>query len=250
MRAVVRGLLVSVFLCAPAWAAVNDPEGVLTAGNTAYQSGEYAKAAKLYRQLATGGFESGDLFYNLGTAELRAGRRGEAILWFERALRLEPHDGDVQFNLAEARRGNIDKVVGAREEATLVERVGERVPVTATGAAFVGAWLLAFAALIIRRLQSRARSVLLSVGLVSGVVAVASAVLLWTAWWQRTQVRHAVVVAASSAVREGPASDFRTAFEIHEGLKVRVVREKDGFLRVRLPNGSEGWVVAADAPVI
>lgn len=250
MTAVVRGLLVCVLFCSTAWADISDPIGVLNQGNTAYQSGEYAQAATLYRQLATGGFASGDLFYNLGTAELRAGRRGEAILWFERALLLEPHDGDVEFNLAEARRGNIDKIVGAREEATLVERVGERVPVAAASIAFVGFWLLAFAALIIRSLQARAQSLLLGVGLVAGLVAVAAAVLLWTAWWQRTQVRHAVVVTASSAVREGPASDFRTAFEIHEGLKVRVVREKDGFLRVRLPNGSEGWVAEAEAPII
>lgn len=231
-------------------AELSDPGGVLHEGNTAYQSGDYEKAATLYRQLADNGFASADLFFNLGTAELRGGHRGEAILWFERALRLDPHDADVQFNLAEARKGNIDKVVGAREETSFIERVGERVPAKAAGFAFAGAWLLAFGALIIRRLTQRGRSALLGISLISGVLAMTAALLLWTAWWHRTQARYAVVTSAAAAVREGPAADFRTAFEVHEGLKVRVVREESGFLRVRLPNGTEGWMAAADAPVI
>lgn len=250
MTVVWRGLLVVFLLSSPARAATDDPTDVLLRAHATYQSGEYAESAGMYRQLATSGFEGAELFYNLGTAELRAGRRGEAILWFERALRLDPHDDDVQFNLAEARRGNIDKIVGAREEATFVERVGERVPPNATGIVFAAAWVLAFAALIARRLRNETSGALLGIGLAAGGVAVASAILLWAAWWQRTQVRHAVVVVAASAVREGPASDFRAAFEVHEGLKVRVVREKEGFLRVRLPNGSEGWVSAADVPII
>lgn len=250
MAARVLVVLLSLLVSAAAQAEVSDPAGVLREGTAAYQAGDYAKAATLYRQLADGGFASADLFYNLGTAELRAGRRGEAILWYERALRLDPHDADVRFNLAEATKGNIDKVVGTREETPFIERVGERVPDGAAGAAFAAAWGLAFLSLILRRLQTRARGALLGIALVSGVVAVTSAVLLWTAWWHRTQARYAVVTAAVAAVREGPASDFRAAFEIHEGLKVRVVKEQQSFLRVRLPNGTEGWVAAAEAPII
>lgn len=243
-------VLVSLLAAAAAQAEVSDPGGVFREGTAAYQAGDYAQAATLYRQLADGGFASADLFYNLGTAELRAGRRGEAILWYERALRLDPHDADVQFNLAEAMKGNLDKVVGTREETPFIERVGERVPDGVAGAVFAAAWVLALVALILRRLQARARGALLGVALVSGTVAVMSAVLLWTAWWHRTQARYAVVTAAVAAVREGPAADFRAAFEIHEGLKVRVVREQQGFLRVRLPNGTEGWIAAAEAPLV
>ena len=46
------------------------------------------------------------------------------------------------------------------------------------------------------------------------------------------------------------ARDFKGAFELHEGLKVRVVRREQDFLRVRLPNGLEGWVAEKDVPVL
>jgi uncharacterized protein YgiM (DUF1202 family) len=68
--------------------------------------------------------------------------------------------------------------------------------------------------------------------------------------WDRSHSPYAIVVSPSAAVREGPASDFKSAFEIHEGLKVRIVRKDQGFLRIRLPNGIEGWVSEKDAPTI
>lgn len=231
-------------------ADVADPAGLLKQGHDAWQEGDYGKAASLYGNLAKDGFESADLFYNLGTANLRAGQRGEAILWFERALRLDPHDDDVAFNLAEAQKGNIDKIVGAREEASFIERVGERVPGKAAGVAFAVTWIFAFAAFCLRQLSTKGRGFLLALGLASAAFALVSATLLWTVWWHRTHARYAIVTARSTPVREGPAKDFRSAFEIHEGLKVRVVKDADGFLRVRLPNGTEGWVAGKDVPVI
>lgn len=250
MRRVVGVTLALVAFALGGKAQATDPRATLLRGHEAWQAGEYAQAATAYAQLADEGFESADLFFNLGTSHLRAGRRGEAILWFERALKLDPHDGDVAFNLAEAQKGNIDKVVGAREEASFVERVGERVPGKTVGGAFAALWVLAFGAFVLRRVAPRGRGALLGVGLASALGALVSATLLWTVWWHRTHARYAVVTARSTPVREGPAKDFRSAFEIHEGLKVRVVKEADGFLRVRLPNGTEGWVLGKDAPVI
>jgi uncharacterized protein YgiM (DUF1202 family) len=82
------------------------------------------------------------------------------------------------------------------------------------------------------------------------VAAVPAGLLAGAAAWQRERAKYAVVVAPSVPVREGPAHGFKPAFEIHEGLKVRVVLKQAGFLRIRLPNGTEGWVAEQDVPVI
>lgn len=227
-----------------------EPMRLLVDANTAYQIGDYAKAAQGYRALVEGGHGSPDLLFNLGTAELRAGRRGHAILAYERALRVDPNDADVQYNLAEATKGNIDKVVGIRDEEPLVERIGARVPADAMAAAFLVAWVLGLGLLFLRHFVKVGRGVLLGAGFLSLVAAVACGALLATAWWHRSEAAWAVVVTPAAAVREGPAADFKSAFEIHEGLKVRVVKKDRGFFRVRLPNGSEGWVSGQDVPLI
>jgi tetratricopeptide (TPR) repeat protein len=248
-----RGLLAILFsgvvLAATARAA-SSSDPTLTQANEAYQHGDYARAATQFQQLIDKGVVTADMYFNLGTAELKAGQRGAAILAFERALRLDPADGDAAFNLAEAQKGNIDKIVGTSEEEPLLERLGARIPVGTLGLVFLVTWLAGNLALMARWYVGQRLawlgllgSIALSVSLVTGAFFALGA-------WDRSHSPYAIVVSPSAAVREGPAGDFKSAFEIHEGLKVRIVRQDQGFLRVRLPNGIEGWVSEKDAPII
>lgn len=245
-----RALIALVLLGASAAQAQTAPSELWDAANRHYQAGEYAQAAQSYEQLVQAGVATADVYFNLGTAELKAGRRGAAVLAFERAARLDPSDADVAFNLAEARRGIVDKVVGAREEEPLVERIGSRVNANAVGAAFLAAWVLGLAMLALRPFVRRGRGALLGGGVAAVAAALVLGALLSAAAWTETRARYAVVVAPVAGVREGPAADFKAAFEVHEGLKVRVVGEERRFLRVRLPNGLEGWVDPNEVQVI
>ena len=49
-----------------------------------------------------------DLEHNLGNALLRAGKPGEAVLHYERALRLDPRARDTRHNLELAEKGLAD----------------------------------------------------------------------------------------------------------------------------------------------
>jgi uncharacterized protein YgiM (DUF1202 family) len=53
---------------------------------------------------------------------------------------------------------------------------------------------------------------------------------------------EAVVVTENAYVRSGPGESSPRLAEIHEGLKVRVLGEREGFLQVSLANGLTGWV--------
>jgi uncharacterized protein YgiM (DUF1202 family) len=47
------------------------------------------------------------------------------------------------------------------------------------------------------------------------------------------------------AVKDGADDNYRTAFEVHAGLRVRMIERDQDWLRVRLGNGLEGWVHAS-----
>ena len=66
-------------------------------GNQLYTSGKYAEAAKTYEAIASKGFDSFELYYNLGNALYKTNNITFAILNYERALKLSPTSEDSPF---------------------------------------------------------------------------------------------------------------------------------------------------------
>jgi len=68
-----------------------------------------------------------------------------------------------------------------------------------------------------------------------------SGALLGAHIYARESLVDAVVLSASLPVRELPKDSAKVTFEMHAGLKVRLMEHVGNFVRVRLANGLEGW---------
>ena len=75
----------------------------------AYDEKDYESAVDQYQQLVQMG-ESADLYYNYANALFKAGYTGKAILYYERALRLDPSNEDIKYNLEFANLSKTDRV--------------------------------------------------------------------------------------------------------------------------------------------
>ncbi|MBF0201123.1 MAG: BatD family protein, partial [Desulfamplus sp.] len=80
-----------------------DPSMEFVRGVDAYNNGEYKASAEIFTSIAAKGIHNPYLYYNIGNAFLKAGRTGDAILWYERAKKEIPFDPDLRFNLEYAR---------------------------------------------------------------------------------------------------------------------------------------------------
>src|SRR5882672_4518429 len=67
--------------------------------NIAYQKLDYEKSIRLYEELIKAKYVSIEVYYNLGNAYFKAGNFAKAIINYERALKMDPDDEDVNFNL-------------------------------------------------------------------------------------------------------------------------------------------------------
>jgi SH3-like domain-containing protein len=56
------------------------------------------------------------------------------------------------------------------------------------------------------------------------------------------RIPFGVVLPDQVAVKEGADPNYRTSFEVHAGLRVRLVEREQDWIRIRLANGLEGWV--------
>jgi tetratricopeptide (TPR) repeat protein len=221
-------------------------------GNDAYLHGDYAGAVAAYEELDRQGLVSADLCFNLGDAYYRQGNLGRAIWSFERAAALDPDDDDARYNLTQARktaeRRTRDKIEGADRDPLWMRVVAGFAPATETWL-FVSVYLAFFVALgavgMIRRRPAaadhHARALLGATASILGVaVALSGLLLAGRAYLDR--IPSGVILPDAVAVKEGADPNYRTSFELHAGLRVRLLDRDQDWLRIRLPNGLEGWV--------
>ena len=216
-------------------------------GNDAYLRGDYAGAVAAYEELDRQGLVSADLAFNLGDAYYRQSNLGRAIWAFERAAALDPDDDDTRYNLKQARkladRRVHDKIEGADRDPLWMRAVAALGPATETWL-FVSLYLgffVALAALAIRRRGDHTRALLAATASILAVAALLSGLLL-AGRASLDRIPFGVVLPDAVAVREGADTNYRTSFELHAGLRVRLLDRDQEWLRIRLPNGLEGWV--------
>lgn len=211
-------------------------------GNAAYDQAHYDEAISDWQKLVDHGFGNQDVLYNLGTAALKKGDLGHAVLWLERARRLGPPTDDLTVNLEAARARQGDKVVGAQSGEPFLERIALATPRHPVTLAFLGAWLGGFALFFLFRFLPRGRrtwaallgTLLLLASVPLGGLVAAHAYLV-------EGVREGVVLPATVQARELPSDTAKVSFEVHAGLKVRLLETDGGFVQIRLPNGLVGW---------
>jgi tetratricopeptide (TPR) repeat protein len=218
-------------------------------GNDAYLHGDYDAAVGAYEELDREDVVSPDLYFNLGDAYFKKGALGPAIWAFERAAALDADDEDVRFNLDQARklatRQAHDKIEGEDRDPLWIRAVTSLSPSGETWI-FVALYLGFFTVLFTRRRASDdARPALTTVAAILAVTTLlAGGALAGRAVLGR--VPFGVVLPDALAVKEGADVNYKTGFQIHAGLRVRLLERDQDWLRIRLANGLEGWVRAKE----
>jgi len=231
--------LLALTLAQNAYYTPQEAQALFAQANDDFYRQQYDKAKDGYQRLLEHGFGGQDVLFNLGTSCLQAGQLGEAVLYLERARRLARND-DVDANLAYARTLMVDKVVGAGGDEPFLERLAHATPGDGPAIAFLVCWWLFFGLLFaFRRAAKR-----LVLGFVMAFFLLGSLTfggLTAVHLWVSHNVVEAVVMPQTAKVLEFPGEAAKVAFEVHAGLKVRLMEESGKFVRIRLPNGLEGW---------
>ncbi len=235
-------------------AAADHRQQLFEQGNQAFQKGDYAQAVASFEEIHRLGFESAALYYNLGNAYYKLGQNARAILNYERALRLQPNDEDLRFNLQLANLTVVDKIPVLPELFYIryFQDFRALFGLRTLTAFTLCLYLFFFIALISWLLlpAARLRRFALSAGV---VLAVLLMIFSFTMVSKILFLRHnveAVVMSAKVDVRSAPSADGTEIFTIHEGLKVKISNRNGGWYEIRLPDGKVGWLLAKEIEVI
>lgn len=75
-------------------------EVVFDEGNALYNQGNYTEAIEKYTSIINNGFESAELYYNLGNAYYKINDIANSIFYFEKSLLLDPNNNETKNNLS------------------------------------------------------------------------------------------------------------------------------------------------------
>ena len=231
------------------------PDSLFQAGVEAYTQGDFDQALKDWKDVEATGLMSKELYYNLGNAYFKSGEIAPAILWYERALRLDPSDADVRYNLDFARALTQDKI----EEVPEIFFVQWRHALCYLLPSNIWAALcLVFLALAV------ACALLFLLGSTSGrrrlgfFVGIACLILAFLGWdfaqWQRQEALaqdRAIVMRPVSSVKSSPSDgSAKDLFILHEGTRVRILDNVGGYSQIEIADGRQGWIPSGEIEVI
>ena len=214
-----------------------------------YKEDRFADAAAAFTTIADDGVRNGKLYYNIGNACFKNGDIGHALLWYERALKLLPHDPDLRFNYEYVQTLTRDEK--ADKDLPLVrilffwKYLLSRTQIQWAAIVFNLIFWTLVAIRIIRR-----KTALQTFG---HVVAAIGLILVLTAAYNDYEAlfaREAVILPAQVSIRSGLTDDATELFVLHAGTKVKIDKEMNGYFRITFSEGKIGWVRQAEVAVI
>lgn len=226
-------------------------DSLWNAANAAYAQGDWNAAVKDYESISEMGLESAELYYNTANAWFKSGENAKAVLYYERALKLDPSYSDARYNL---------DIVSSRLQDNI-----EPVPEF-----FLKEWLRDVSLLMSSDSWAAVSLLLLGVTLTLVLVFLLSPSVLWKrvgfftgivtlllmafafsfSLWQKNDYESydkAVVMKTVTAVKSSPSSENSTdLFILHEGTTVKVLENMGAWTNISLADGRQGWMKASD----
>jgi hypothetical protein len=242
MKRIIAVLFFCIIGVLPVFAAENSE--IWKEAADLYDKGQYHTAIDNYNKLLDRGYNTPEVYYNLGNSYFKANEIGHAIWSYRRALRLDPGFKPAKDNLAFVRTFNTDQisVTGRGFILDIWDFLSGMLSANGYLLIMMLAWwvtALGAAYSIMKVNGSRRLYYLLIVPLIIVIFSGASAARRIS---DDRLTRWGVLAVESADIREGPGDDFNRVEVAHEGLEFRILGARENSCLIELENGLKGWV--------
>jgi len=235
-------------------ANASDPATEFAKANGFYQKQNYDSAAKIYEQLVSQEYLSTEVYFNLANCYYKLDRISRAILNYERALKINPDDEDAAFNLKVAQLKVVDKIEPVPEifYVRWIKSVSGTFTTDGWSRFIIGCTWIMFLFAVIYILSARTTIKRIAFVLASFflIVIVCSWVLSRQSYADHVSQKSAVVMSVSAYVKSSPGDNNTDLFLLHEGTRVDILDEFENWVKIRIANGSVGWLKSSEMEVI
>ena len=223
--------------------------------DSAYINNDYANAVYLYEDILANQGESADIYYNLGNSYYKMDNIAKAILNYEKALMLNPGNGDIRFNLELAQSKTVDKVTPMSEVflITWMKSLTNTMSEQGWSKLAIASFILTLLGLVLYFFSKKIA--MKKIGFISALCLMLVCILANVfASSQKSKAQShssAIIMEPSVTVKSTPNEGGTELFILHEGRKVMI---KDNTMRewkeIQLEDGNAGWVPASVIEII
>ena len=227
-------------------ANASTPTSLLDSANNAYSKGDFEKAAEGYEGIISLGFESPEIYFNLGNSYYKSDKIGMAILNYERAKKLSPYDEDINFNLKLACQRTLDKIEPAPKLFledwwdNLKSMRSEKTWGMRSIACFI--LFLFFLGVFITSNRLFSKQLGFWAAIVFFVFSAISFSISKSRYDDITNQSSAVILSSSAEIKNSPSDAGTKLFILHEGTKVSSLETNGDWVKVQLTPEKVGWV--------
>ncbi|MBE0650546.1 MAG: tetratricopeptide repeat protein [Bacteroidales bacterium] len=224
-------------------------DSLMTKANNAYDHQQYDTALAIYNQIIKEGYVSPKLYYNLGDTYFRKKNIPEAILYFEKAKKLDPNNANIQYNLGIANSMIVDKIEPVPE--FFVKRWWNYFYNLFNADTWTTLFILSFVILIffvgvfILARERRNRKWSFFFGFIFLLISIATFGLASQRTYYTKNHNEAIIFTPAVTVKSSPSPSSVDLFVLHAGTKVQIRDHVDGWIKIKIQNGSIGWLPEA-----
>lgn len=224
-----------------------EAEKLYTQGLSDLKNKNYEQAIESFRNLSQSGYDTPEVYSNLGTAYYLASQWGRSIAAYRKALRRAPADEQIRHNLNQA-YGKVSIPAEAPATWQTITQYGlflvmARSPdqwavlllVMLLGSTACAFMELTYANSDRQRIFRRGWKALSVLTLLVAVLAVCQQKYL-------SGGNAAVVIVKKTIVKVAPNQMAKSAFSLEEGVSIEVLDRFEGWVKVVTGEKREGWV--------
>jgi len=226
----------------------------LKQAEASYADSKYDTTALIYQSILEEGFQSPNLYYNLGNCYYKLNEIPSAILNYERALKFDPNNENILYNLNLCNSLIPDRIEKMPELFFVQWYKGlyNFFPIDVWAKVVIGLFVLFTVFMLIYFLSIRLfwRKMGFWMAMISLVFAVFSFFLTSQKYSSFKKHNQAIIFTPSITVKSSPAKNSVDLFVVHEGTKVFILDQVGEWKKIKIQNGSIGWVEADNMEII
>lgn len=214
--------------------------------NNLYKQENYTEALEIYQDIENKNVESAELYYNMANVYYRTNQVAYSIYYYEKALKFDPNNEDINFNLEFAKQMTLDNIealpksLGQKFRESVVLKFNfNNWAIIAISFAFI------FAILFLLYHFSYSTSVKRIYFITSIICVIFVSMSMFFAYQNRNYVKNlrtAIIFSTLAQVKSAPTKSSDVNFELHEGTKVFILENLDNWLKIKIADGKTGWI--------